>query len=73
MNSRTATLVVNAPKEPMFSYLSDKANKDPESFKTILLTYPNIEYSNTPSRNSAQRPPMTGTARKYKEISKIVT
>ena len=37
-----------------------KANKDPNNFEVILLTYPNIIDSKNPS-NEAQRFPLTGT------------
>jgi probable F420-dependent oxidoreductase len=37
-----------------------KANKDPNNFKVILLTYPNIIDSKNPS-NEGQRFPLTGT------------
>jgi probable F420-dependent oxidoreductase len=39
-----------------------KANKDPNEFKTILLTYPNIvESKNEQLTNESQRFPLTGT------------
>jgi probable F420-dependent oxidoreductase len=40
-----------------------KTNKDPNNFKVILLTYPNIDDSNniSPTTNKVQRFPLTGT------------
>ena len=41
---------------------ANKANKDPISFKVILLTYPNIDNSkDLPTTNEVQRFPLTGT------------
>jgi probable F420-dependent oxidoreductase len=45
---------VNAMKE-----IANKANKDPNSFKVILLTYPQISESG--DSGSGQRSPLTGT------------
>lgn len=42
--------------------MASKANKDPNEFKTILLTYPNIvESKNEQLTNESQRFPLTGT------------
>jgi probable F420-dependent oxidoreductase len=42
--------------------MASKANKDPNEFKTILLTYPNIvESKNEQPTNESQRFPLTGT------------
>jgi probable F420-dependent oxidoreductase len=42
--------------------MASKANKDPNEFKTILLTYPNIvESKNEQLTNESQRLPLTGT------------
>ena len=43
--------------------IANKANKDPNNFKVILLTYPNIDDSNNipPTTNEVQRFPLTGT------------
>ena len=42
--------------------MASKANKDPNEFKTILLTYPNIvEPKNEQLTNESQRFPLTGT------------
>jgi probable F420-dependent oxidoreductase len=42
--------------------MASKANKDPNEFKTILLTYPNIvESKNELPTNESQRFPLTGT------------
>lgn len=42
--------------------MASKANKDPNEFKTILLTYPNIvESKNEQLINESQRFPLTGT------------
>lgn len=42
--------------------MASKANKDPNVFKTILLTYPNIvESKNEQLTNESQRFPLTGT------------
>ena len=42
--------------------MASKANKDPNDFKTILLTYPNIlESKNEQLTNESQRFPLTGT------------
>jgi probable F420-dependent oxidoreductase len=42
--------------------MANKANKDPNEFKTILLTYPNIvESKNEQLTNESQRFPLTGT------------
>ena len=38
-----------------------KANKDPNKFKVILLTYPNIIDSKNPSTTEGKRFPLTGT------------
>jgi len=40
---------------------ANKANKDPNNFNVILLTYPNIVDSKNQSTNSGQRFPLTGT------------
>jgi alkanesulfonate monooxygenase SsuD/methylene tetrahydromethanopterin reductase-like flavin-dependent oxidoreductase (luciferase family) len=41
---------------------ANKANKDPNSFKVILLTYPNIiDSKNQPTSEENQRFPLTGT------------
>ena len=42
--------------------MASKANKDPNEFKTILLTYPNlVESKNEQLTNESQRFPLTGT------------
>jgi alkanesulfonate monooxygenase SsuD/methylene tetrahydromethanopterin reductase-like flavin-dependent oxidoreductase (luciferase family) len=41
--------------------IANKANKDPNNFKVILLTYPNIVDSKSQSINAGQRFPLTGT------------
>jgi probable F420-dependent oxidoreductase len=42
--------------------MASKANKDPNEFRTILLTYPNIvESKNEQLTNESQRFPLTGT------------
>ena len=41
--------------------IANKANKDPNNFKVILLTYPNIVDSKNQSTNESQRFPLTGT------------
>lgn len=41
--------------------IATKANKDPNSFKVILLTYPNISDSKNAGGGGDQRFPMTGT------------
>lgn len=42
--------------------MASKSNKDPNEFKTILLTYPNIvESKNEQLTNESQRFPLTGT------------
>ena len=40
--------------------IANKANKDPNNFKVILLTYPNIDSKSQPT-NEDQRFPLTGT------------
>ena len=41
--------------------IANKANKDPNNFKVILLTYPNIVDSKSQITNEGQRFPLTGT------------
>jgi alkanesulfonate monooxygenase SsuD/methylene tetrahydromethanopterin reductase-like flavin-dependent oxidoreductase (luciferase family) len=41
--------------------IASKANKDPNIFNVILLTYPNIDYSKNRPTNEVQRFPLTGT------------
>jgi len=41
--------------------IANKANKDPNNFKVILLTHPNIVDSKNQSTNDSQRFPLTGT------------
>ena len=41
--------------------IANKANKDPDSFKVILLTFPNIVDSKSQPTNEGQRFPLTGT------------
>ncbi|MFZ0220071.1 MAG: TIGR03619 family F420-dependent LLM class oxidoreductase, partial [Candidatus Nitrosopolaris sp.] len=41
--------------------IANKANKNPNNFKVILLTYPNIVDSKNQSTNADQRYPLTGT------------
>jgi hypothetical protein len=41
--------------------VANKANKDPNNFKVILLTYPNIVDSKSQSTNAGERFPLTGT------------
>ena len=41
--------------------IANKANKDPNNFNVILLTYPNIVDSKSQLTNEAQRFPLTGT------------
>lgn len=41
--------------------IANKANKDPNNFKVILLTHPNIVDSKNRSTNDSQRFPLTGT------------
>jgi probable F420-dependent oxidoreductase len=44
--------------------IANKANKDPEKFKVILLTYPNIDFDSknqSTTTNQDQRFPLTGT------------
>jgi probable F420-dependent oxidoreductase len=41
--------------------VANKANKDPNNFKVILLTYPNIVDSKSQSTNARERFPLTGT------------
>jgi probable F420-dependent oxidoreductase len=41
--------------------IANKANKDPNNFKVILLTYPNIVDSKSQPTNEGQRFPLTGT------------
>jgi probable F420-dependent oxidoreductase len=41
--------------------IANKANKDPNNFKVILLTYPNIVDSKSQLTNEGQRSPLTGT------------
>jgi probable F420-dependent oxidoreductase len=41
--------------------VANKANKNPNNFKVILLTYPNIVDSKSQSTNAGQRYPLTGT------------
>ncbi len=41
--------------------IANKANKDPNIFNIILLTYPDIDDSKNQSTNEAQRFPLTGT------------
>jgi probable F420-dependent oxidoreductase len=41
--------------------IANKANKDPNNFKVILLTYPNIFGSKSQPTNEGQRFPLTGT------------
>jgi hypothetical protein len=41
--------------------IANKANKDPDNFKVILLTFPNIVDSKSQPTNEGQRFPLTGT------------
>ena len=41
--------------------IANKANKDPNNFKVILLTFPNIVDSKSQITNEGQRFPLTGT------------
>ena len=41
--------------------IANKANKDPNIFNVILLTYPDIDDSKNRSTNEVQRFPLTGT------------
>jgi hypothetical protein len=43
--------------------IANKANKDPNNFKVILLTYPNLAFDskNQSTTNETQRFPLTGT------------
>jgi probable F420-dependent oxidoreductase len=41
--------------------IANKANKNPNNFKVILLTYPNIVDSKNQSTNEGERFPLTGT------------
>ena len=41
--------------------IANKANKNPNNFKVILLTWPNIVDSRSESTNAGQRFPLTGT------------
>jgi len=41
--------------------IANKANKDPNNFNVILLTYPNIVDSKSQLTNEGQRFPLTGT------------
>jgi hypothetical protein len=41
--------------------IANKANKDPNNFKVILGTYPNIVDSKSQLTNEGQRFPLTGT------------
>jgi hypothetical protein len=43
--------------------IANKANKDPNNFKIVLLTYPNIvlDSKNQSTTNESQRFPLTGT------------
>jgi len=41
--------------------IANKANKDPNNFKVILLTFPNIVDSKSKPTNEGQRFPLTGT------------
>ena len=41
--------------------IANKANKDPNNFKVILLTFPNIVDSKSQLTNEGQRFPLTGT------------
>ena len=41
--------------------IANKANKDPNNFKLILLTFPNIVDSKSQPTNEGQRFPLTGT------------
>jgi len=46
--------------------IANKANKDPNNFKVILLTYPNI----VDSKSASQRFPLTGTIDQVAEYAK---
>jgi len=41
--------------------IANKANKNPDNFNVILLTYPKIVDSKSQSTNEGQRFPLTGT------------
>jgi probable F420-dependent oxidoreductase len=52
--------------------IANKANKDPNTFNVILLTYPNIVDSKSQSTNEGQRFPLTGTIEQAgKDIQRI--
>jgi probable F420-dependent oxidoreductase len=52
--------------------IANKANKDPNNFNVILLTYPNIVDSKSQSTNEDQRFPLTGTIEQAgKDIQRI--
>ena len=52
--------------------IANKANKDPNNFNVILLTYPNIVDSKSQSTNEGQRFPLTGTIEQAgKDIQRI--
>jgi probable F420-dependent oxidoreductase len=52
--------------------IANKANKDPNNFDVILLTYPNIVDSKSQSTNEGQRFPLTGTIEQAgKDIQRI--